>query len=184
MHDAAMKRVSSCKMVMLRHICSIDREYCMIGSMNTSERLRVMKQHTENTVTIMDIPFLNTTKQEFLCDHLIPGIDRHDNTFVVTANPEIVMYARENARYKQVIQSADYVIPDGTGILMAAKYKKEPLQERIPGFELVLSLLEQAETNGFSCYLLGAPEAVNAKAVKEVQKKHADKKITGRHHGY
>lgn len=132
----------------------------------------------------MDIPFLNTTKQEFLHEYLLPRITRQDNTFVVTANPEIVMYAREHRAYCDVVQTADYVIPDGTGVLMAAKYKKEPLRERLPGYELVLELLEQAEVNGYSCYFLGASEAINAKAVQEIKKRHPNLNIAGRHHGF
>lgn len=141
-------------------------------------------KNKEKTVTIMGIPFLNTTKHEFLHEYLLPRIAEQNNTFVVTANPEIVMNAREDTVYQDVIQTADYVIPDGTGILMAAKYKKEPLQERIPGYELVLGLLEQAEENDFSCYFLGAADEVNTKAVEEVKKRYPNIKIAGRHHGF
>ncbi|MGY0691318.1 WecB/TagA/CpsF family glycosyltransferase [Virgibacillus sp. FSP13] len=139
---------------------------------------------TRNTVTIMDIPFLNTTKSDFLNHYLLPGLADKHNSFVVTANPEIVMRAREDAAYKKAIQSADYVIPDGSGILMAAKYKKEPLQERVTGYDLMLDLLERAEEMGYSCFFLGAKEAVNEKVVDSVKKQYPGLKIAGHHHGF
>ncbi|MEN1967771.1 WecB/TagA/CpsF family glycosyltransferase [Lentibacillus sp. N15] len=136
------------------------------------------------TVTVMEIPFLNTTKQEFLNDYLYPRLANEENTFVVTANPEIVMYARENPEYKRIILGADYIVPDGSGILMAAKYKKEPLQERIAGFDLMLDLLRNAEQKGYRCYFLGAEKTVNDKMVEQVKRQYPGIKIAGHHHGF
>lgn len=138
----------------------------------------------DDNVLIMDIPFFNTTKKDFLQNHLFPRLANEEKNFVVTANPEIVMQARENITYKKAVQSADYVIADGSGIVMAAKYKKEPLQERIPGYELMLDLLQHADEHGLSCYLLGATESVNEKAVGKVRQQYPGVKIAGHHHGF
>lgn len=77
------------------------------------------------------------------------------------------MKAQEDSAYKKVIQEADYTVPDGIGIILAAKLLKTPLQERIAGFDLTLDLLNYADENGLSCYFLGAKEDVNEKAVKK-----------------
>src|SRR5699024_12563225 len=60
----------------------------------------------------------------------------------------------------------------------------QPLVERVPGYELMLALLEQAEKNGWSCFFLGASEQVNEKAVAEAQLMFHELKIAGRQHGY
>ncbi|WP_337018002.1 WecB/TagA/CpsF family glycosyltransferase [Oceanobacillus massiliensis] len=135
-------------------------------------------------VTIMDIGFLNASLQDLLHNYLFPRLNRKQKTFVVTANPEIVMKTRENAPYRKIIQSADYVIPDGAGIVMAAKYLKNPLPERIPGYDLMNELIKFAELQGLSCYFLGAKEYVNEKTIVEVEKKFPKLKIAGNHHGY
>lgn len=140
--------------------------------------------HSNKSVLIMDINFLNATRADFLNEHLFPRLNRQEKTFVVTANPEIVMKAREDASYKQIIQSADYIVPDGAGILMAAKYMKQPLKERITGIELILDLLAYAQQQGLSCYFLGAKETVNEKAVSEMKNKFPDLRIAGHHHGF
>ncbi|MHA6250856.1 WecB/TagA/CpsF family glycosyltransferase [Oceanobacillus sp. CAU 1775] len=137
-----------------------------------------------NTVEIMDVDFVNLTKKDFLQHYLSPRLIEQKKTFLVTANPEIVMYARENESYKSILQSADYVVPDGIGIVIASKIKKQPLQERIAGFELMLDLLDHAEEKNLSCYFLGATEEVNAKVIAEVKKKHPELIIAGRHHGF
>ena len=139
---------------------------------------------SNQTVSIMDINFLNTTKKDFLNHHLFPRLDKREKTFVVTANPEIVMKTREDAAYKRIVESANYVVPDGAGILLAAKYMKQPLQERITGIELVLDLLDFAEDQGMSCYFLGAKEYINEKMVLGMEKKFPNLNIAGRHHGF
>ena len=140
--------------------------------------------NVEQTVSIMDIDFLNKTKADFLEECLYYRLQQGKKCFVVTANPEIVMKAREDAGYKGIIQSADYIVPDGVGILLAAKIMKQPLQERIAGSDLMMDLLGFAEEQGLSCYFLGAEPDVNDQAVREALKKFPHLKVAGHHHGF
>src|SRR5699024_3543142 len=134
------------------------------------ERLQKMSDINNNTVTIMDIAFLNTTKDAFMEQYLFPALYREEKCFVVTANPEIVMKAREDDAYKRMIQSADYVVPDGVGILIAAKYKKQSLKERIAGYDLLMDLVEHAAVRGLRYVFLGATVEVNEEAVQEAER--------------
>lgn len=135
-------------------------------------------------VTIMDIDFFNKTKDDLLGEHLYPALNEQRKQFVVTANPEIVMKTRENEPYKKIVQSADFVVPDGAGILLAAKHLKQPLPERIAGFDLMISLLSFANEQHLSVYLLGAKEDVNLKAVAEIKKRFPNVIIAGHHDGF
>lgn len=132
----------------------------------------------------MDILFLNTTKKALLKDYLEPALQQQKKTFIVTANPEIVMKTKEDADYKRIVQSADYVIADGIGIVKASSIKKQPLKERIPGFELMVDLLDYADEKGLRCYFLGATEAVSEKMVETVAEHFPHLIIAGHHHGF
>src|SRR5690625_2983270 len=136
------------------------------------------------TVSIMDIDFLNNTKANFLEECLYPRLQQSQKCFVVTANPEIVMKAKEDIGYKEIIQSADYIVPDGVGILLAAKIMKQPLQERIAGSDLMIDLLTFSESQGMSCYFLGAEQVVNHQAVREALRRFHRLKGTGHLHGF
>ncbi|WP_042143668.1 WecB/TagA/CpsF family glycosyltransferase [Paucisalibacillus sp. EB02] len=135
-------------------------------------------------VTIMNINFTSLSKQELLTECLFPVLMSRSKCFIVTANPEIVMNTRDIPGYKQIVQSADIVVPDGAGIVMAAKYLKLPIQERIPGFELMLDLLEFANEQNLSCYFLGATEKTSSKFIREINKSYPNIQIAGFHHGY
>src|SRR5699024_6443013 len=92
--------------------------------------LKVGKDVEKDRVKLVDIPFLNATRKEFV-NILKERLDDEKKTFVVTANPEILMKTKENARYKAVVRNADYVVADGIGVILLSKLKKTPLQERI-----------------------------------------------------
>lgn len=118
-------------------------------------------QTTFPTVTVLTIPFVNTTAATLL-SHLQNRIDQHQNTFVVTANPEIVMYAHQHADYRRLIQGADYITPDGVGILDGAKILGQPLAERITGFDTLQALLSWGNAHHKSAYFVGAkPEVID-----------------------
>ncbi|MEC2158545.1 WecB/TagA/CpsF family glycosyltransferase [Virgibacillus halodenitrificans] len=136
------------------------------------------------TVKIMDVNFLNCSKKEFLHDYLVPDLKNNRQKMIVTANPEIVMRVREDNNYKQIVNKADYVIPDGAGIIIASRILKQPLKERVPGYELMIDMLEFAGEQGYSCYFLGAKKDVNEKAVLEAKKRFPNLKVAGQHHGF
>lgn len=150
------------------------------------ERLFDMSNDTNpsNVISIMDIDFINSTKEELLEKHLIPRLKREEKCYLVTANPEIVMRTNEDPAYKAMVHTADFVVPDGAGIVMASKYLKQPIIERVPGYDLMVSLLDYADEQGLSCYFLGAKKQVNQKLIVEVKKKYPNLNIAGHHHGY
>lgn len=135
-------------------------------------------------VSIMGIPFINTKRKDLLEKHLIPRLKDQKKSFVVTANPEIVMRTKENKAFKKVVLRADYIVPDGAGIIIASKMMKEPIMERIPGFELMLDLLDYADSHRLSCYFLGAKDHVNEKAVLRAKRDYPNLKVAGHHHGF
>ncbi|MBM7543079.1 WecB/TagA/CpsF family glycosyltransferase [Amphibacillus cookii] len=135
-------------------------------------------------VEIMDIPFINKTKEELLNEDLYRNIDSGKKQFIVTANPEIVMLTKANKRYKDAVLSADYIVADGIGVVLASKRLKQSLSERIPGYELMLSLVEYAEAMELSCYFLGANAEVNQRVVSKIKQRYPKLIVAGHHHGF
>ena len=74
-----------------------------------------------NLVPVLDINFVNKRFNQVV-EMLFLDIKSNRKSFIVTANPEIVMYAHEHPDYKKIIQSADMVVPDGFGLFLLPKY--------------------------------------------------------------
>ncbi len=83
---------------------------------------------------------------------------------VCTANPEFLMTARRVPEFAAVLRQADLVLPDGVGLLWAARYQGHPLPERVTGSDGIYLLAERAAKEGWRLYLLGAAPGVAAQA--------------------
>lgn len=135
------------------------------------------------TKKVLGISFVHSNMNQ-LTDELHERIKDSKKTFVVTANPEILKLAGSQPSYKKTIQSADYVIPDGIGVIVASKLVGSPLHERLAGFDLMTQLLSLANDHSYRVFFLGAKPEVIEDAVHNIKKKYPHIDIAGYHHGY
>ncbi|MFH0490882.1 WecB/TagA/CpsF family glycosyltransferase [Lactiplantibacillus plantarum] len=136
-----------------------------------------------DTVNILNVPFIKTTNAGFV-QQLQTDILAHRNRFVVTANPEILMYAREHPDYQQVLTQADYITPDGIGVIQGAQILGTPLPERITGYDTLLTLLEWGSQQHQRIFLLGAKPAVLKQVTTIVQRDYPGIVVAGARDGY
>lgn len=102
---------------------------------------------------------------------------------IATVNPEFVMAAQSDAAFRRVLHTADLCIPDGIGLLYAARRRGQTLPERVPGSELVYALAEQAAACGWPLYLLGAAPGVAEEAAGVFIERNPDLHIAGTYAG-
>lgn len=102
---------------------------------------------------------------------------------IATVNPEFVMRAQEDADFREVLQHADLCLPDGVGLLYAARRYGQRLPERVPGSELVYHLAQLAAQEGRRLFLLGAAPGVAEEAAQILQKRYKGLQIAGSYAG-
>ena len=115
-------------------------------------------------ITVLDIPISNLTRTDFLNTIYNTLEQKKKNLFIVTANPEIIMSAKKLPSYKESILQADYIIPDGSGVMLAANILDQPLQEKITGYDLLHTFLDYSSRQNKSVYFFGAKEGIAAAA--------------------
>ncbi len=103
---------------------------------------------------------------------------------IFTPNPEIIMCAKEDAELKSILNSADLCTADGIGVVYASKILKDPVPERVAGFDLVCALLEKMAKTGDGVFLFGAKPGVAESAKAKMEKKYPGISIVGCHNGY
>ena len=104
--------------------------------------------------------------------------------YVVTPNPEIVNLARQREDYRQVLNGAGLVLPDGIGVIHAAKILGTPLQERVPGIDFASGLLARLAQTGGRLFLLGAKPGVAEEAGARILEQYPDIVLCGTQDGY
>lgn len=135
---------------------------------------------------ILGVPFSNKNMEETV-DLLNEQIDNKITPFhVVTANPEMVMNAKRNRKFRLLLKNADLVTPDGIGIVIGSKMLKEDVKERVTGYDTIHQLLKKREEEQKTTrlYLLGAQEEVIALAANKVKEQYPHVEVVGYHHGY
>lgn len=99
---------------------------------------------------------------------------------VVTLNPEYVMATRRNPAFREVVNSADLVTPDGAGIILAGKLLKTPFQGRVTGVALCEKLFAlSTQPDGPRLFLLGAQPGVAEEAAAKLEQEYPGIKIVG-----
>lgn len=135
------------------------------------------------TEKFMGFNFINTSMNEFVGE-IEKHIETSTKAFIVTANPEIVMYAKSDKEYEGIVKEATYVTPDGIGVIIGSKIIGRPIQERLPGFDFMGKLLELSNEKGYRVYFLGAKEEVIRTATNNIQEKFPNITIAGYHNGF
>ena len=136
------------------------------------------------TVEILEVPISKVTMNEAV--DIVDGFIK-SNTFhaVYTPNPEIVMLAKKNDDFMEVIKKADMVVPDGIGVVIASKLQKgEKLPERVAGYDLVQNTMKRATKEGYKYYFFGSKPGVADKAAAKMRETYPGIQIVGTRDGY
>lgn len=134
-------------------------------------------------IDVLGIGFDNINKEKAV-EYAIEAVEQKKKAYAVTPNPEIVWECRKNERLRDIVNRADLVLPDGIGIIYAAKILKTPLACRVPGIEFAEALLERFAQSGMSVFLLGAKPGVADMAAEKMAERYPNLIIAGTQDGY
>ncbi|MCJ8189539.1 MULTISPECIES: WecB/TagA/CpsF family glycosyltransferase [Lactobacillaceae] len=103
---------------------------------------------------------------------------------LIGVNADKINSSRKNPRLKQIVNSCGIINADGASVVLASKFLKQNLPERVAGIDLMMALVELSEKKQYSVYLLGAKKCVVEKTAKELLKRYPRLNIVGVEDGY
>ena len=134
------------------------------------------------TVEILGVRFDKVTLEEAANKALEFAKDKEQH-YICTPNPEIVLEAQKNEEFSKILNGSAMNIPDGIGIIWAAKYLKKGSLQRVTGVDLMEKICEKAAKKNLKIFLLGAEEGIAEKVKTILENKYAGLKITGVYSG-
>lgn len=134
-------------------------------------------------VEMMGVPIAPVTQQQ-LTNIIMEFMEGHQCRSIMTPNPEMVMAAQKHDGLMKALQSADLVLPDGIGLIMASKLKNMGLKERVTGIDTMDQILAYCYKRNKRVFLLGGKPGVADMAAKNIEKKYPGIQIVGTQHGY
>ncbi len=102
---------------------------------------------------------------------------------ICTANPEFLMTAQTDREFFDLLTRADLVIPDGVGLLFAARWLGQALPERVAGSDLIYQIAARAAHHGWGVFFLGAAEGVALKTAATLRARYPALAIAGTFEG-
>lgn len=122
--------------------------------------------------------------EQFYCQ-LKEALLAEQSMFIVTANPETFQISsREESFHQLLMDPRTILVPDGIGVVKAAKMLGYQIEERIPGIEIAGELLKYAEEFEKSVYLFGAKPQVIEAMERIMKEKYPHAKVAGVCDGY
>ena len=103
--------------------------------------------------------------------------------YVVTPNPEFILAAEKDEEFRDVLNRADLVLPDGIGVVYSAKIQGTPLKGRVPGVEFAVDMLDCLNQRGGRLYLLGAKPGVAEEAGRHILEERPNIELCGTQDG-
>jgi N-acetylglucosaminyldiphosphoundecaprenol N-acetyl-beta-D-mannosaminyltransferase len=94
------------------------------------------------------------------------------------------MMCLQDPEFLDYMNRSDLNIPDGVGLIYAAKIKKLPLKEKVAGFDLSVKMLELANEKGLKLFVIGGKPGIADPAMEMVHNKYSNINIVGSNHGY
>jgi N-acetylglucosaminyldiphosphoundecaprenol N-acetyl-beta-D-mannosaminyltransferase len=137
---------------------------------------------TPPAVEILGLPIHAVTMEQTLA-WIETAIAARVPRQVCTANPEFVMTAQRDPDFRRVLREADLVLPDGVGLLWAARRLGRALPERVAGSDLIYRAAEAGARLGWRIYYLGAAEGVAQAAADKMQALYPGLAVAGAYSG-
>lgn len=137
-----------------------------------------------NRLHVLDLPVHTVTMNSVL--EFIDGRVRSllSPAYIVCANPEKLYQLRSVVWLRQFFEAAHLVIPDGIGIVIAARLLYGCKLTRVAGADLMQSVCAVAPARNYRIFIYGASEGTNRRAVEILRQRHPGIEIVGFQHGY
>ena len=134
------------------------------------------------------ITILNTTIDVLTVEETINLVEKYVITktplHLMGVNADKINEVNSNELMKKIVNSCGIINADGASVVLASKYLKKKLPERVAGIDLMQSLVALSEEKNYSIYLLGAKQEVVEKTKDVLMDRHNNLNIKGIHNGY
>lgn len=120
------------------------------------------------TVDVLDYSIFNSSLSKLSFD---------TKCLISTVNQYSYMVAEKDEDFKKALMGSDILLPDGVGIVAAAKMLNGETVKKIAGADIHQHLLQKLNLEGGTCFYLGASEATLAAIKKRMSKEYPKVKV-------
>jgi exopolysaccharide biosynthesis WecB/TagA/CpsF family protein len=131
------------------------------------------------TLSLFNFDIINDTINNAL-DSIFDGTRQT----VAFLNAHCINVSAKDTTYRWALKRATALLPDGSGLQLAARLNGSKFVENLNGTDLFLHIMQKAVNCGHKVFLLGSQPGVAEKAAMKAQGNVAGLEIAGTHHGF
>jgi N-acetylglucosaminyldiphosphoundecaprenol N-acetyl-beta-D-mannosaminyltransferase len=133
--------------------------------------------------TVLDVSIDTVTMSEAVAK-LEQFIVEKTPHLIATANAEMVMLAQNDQELATILNQCDLVVPDGAGVVWAARHLGYTMPERVAGYDLSQNLLAQAADKGYCVFMFGSQSEIVEKAKSIALERYPGLRVVGTREGF
>lgn len=122
---------------------------------------------------------IDATSYKDACDRIFIWAQERRSCYIVAANVHVVMTAYWQPIYRQILNQAILVTPDGMPLVLGLRLLGIPNQTRVYGPDLMLAWCDRASHFGLPIYLYGGTESTLEKLQRNLQQQFPKLAIAG-----
>lgn len=116
---------------------------------------------------------ITTSPKKDILEYIIKCIEKKTKKiYIVTPNPEILVYATRSSSFQKTLNNATVSLADGVGITLSGSILKKSRFTRITGVDFMETLCTESAKRAFSIGLLGGKQGVAKRTAECLQKKY------------
>lgn len=128
--------------------------------------------------------YVDKITYEEAVEKIMKMLNEPGNHAVYTPNSEIILMAYKDEEFCDILNSADLLTADGIGVVHAAKIVKNPVPERVAGFDISCGVLDEVSRTGHRVFLFGGKPGVAEMAMETLKDEYPLMNIVGVRDGY
>ena len=105
--------------------------------------------------------------------------DRSAPRFIAVANTHVIVEARQDASFQQILNAADLCVPDGMPLIWYGRFRGYLLARRVYGPELMIAFCHETISKGFRHYFYGGAPGVAEELVEHLKESCPGIQIAG-----
>lgn len=126
---------------------------------------------------MLGVGVTNATEEEIL-EYIIKGLEKKgESYFIVTPNPEILVYANKHKVFKSILNDARLACPDGIGVIWAGKILGKKFKQKVTGVDLLEKLCKRCAEKPITVGFLGGGPKIAEKTAECLREKYTGLKV-------
>ena len=111
-------------------------------------------------------------------------VEQKEPLHLIGVNADKLNEIGKDERLKELVNRCGIINADGASVILASRFLKKPLPERVAGIDLMQDLVALSQRKGYKIFLLGAKQEIVDKTAQILQTRHPGLKLVGVHNGY